>query len=342
MFTSNRAKGIALIVLGIFALASLLTYFGGKDGRNSIAYRNMMLGVDDGDMMGEWFDREESVWTESSGGAGYAGKMAVGAPAPMMDSAVAIGMMPPYEPSAGPTAGDAVQRVIKNGSLDLVVDDVQESIARVTSIAVAQKGFVQQSSVNERGDGTFGGYITVRVSSEAFEPTMAEIRGIANVVKSESVSGQDVTEQYTDLEARLRNAEAQEATYLAVLDDAKSVEDILAVQRELSNIRYQIESLEGQRQYLENQTSYSTISVSLAEEAALRVPTKEFRPLASMKEAAQALVRVFQSLVILVIWLLIIGIGIAIPFLLFWMLVLWVVRTAWKKYLKGNGSSRRK
>jgi hypothetical protein len=235
-------------------------------------------------------------------------------------------------PSAGPTAADVDQRVIKNGSLDLVVDRAQDAITSISGLAAAHNGFVQSSSVNELRDGTHTGYVTIRVPADSFEAAMAAVKGLANVVKNESVSGQDVTEQYTDLEARLRNAKSQEETFLGVLDRAKTVEDILAVQRELSNVRYQIESLEGQRQYLENQTSFSTIGVTLSEEPEVRIPTKTFRPWAAVKSAAQALVGVLQTLVIWAIWILIVGIGILIPFLLFWALVLWLLRAAWRRW----------
>ncbi len=329
MVMNDRTKGIAIVLLGVLALAVLLTMFEGKSGIR-LSTGSVMMQTDGSSA--NWLGAEESAR-----GVAYDMVSApAGMPAPDMDASFGeakIGIMPPMQPSAGPTAADVEQRVIKNASLNLVVDSVQEGIDRISVIAVAQKGFVQQSSVNERGDGTFSGYVTIRVPSDMFEAAMTEIKGIANVVKSESVSGQDVTEQYTDLEARLRNAKAQETTYLAILNRATSVEDILAVQRELSNVRYQIEALEGQRQYLENQTSFSTISVSLAEEAAVRLPTKEFRPVTSMKEAAQALVRVFQAMLVGLIWLVIIGIGVLIPFVLFWWIVFLVARAAWRKYL---------
>lgn len=229
---------------------------------------------------------------------------------------------PVPEPSAGPTAGEAEQRIIKTGSLSLVVDNVSESAAQITNLATGQGGFVQNSSVSERDDGTHFGDISVRVPSAQFETAMAEIKKLANVVENESVSGQDVTEQYTDLEARLRNALAQEATYLRILDQAESVEDILSVQRELSNIRYQIESIQGQMQYLENKTDYSTISVHLSEEPSITIPSKEFRPWTSVKEAGRALVGVAQNLVIAAIWVVIIGGGVLLPLaLLIWIIV---------------------
>lgn len=246
---------------------------------------------------------------------------------PLMDSAYAKpDMMPVPAPSAGETAAEADQRIMKTGSLNIVVDDVGAAAAQITSLAAGQSGFVQDSSVSEREDGTHYGYVTVRVPAAQFESVIAEIKKLANVVENESVSGQDVTEQYTDLEARLRNAQAQEATYLRILDQAKTVEDTLSVQRELTNIRYQIESLQGQLKYLSNKTDYSTISVYLSEEPTVGLPTKEFRPWTSVKEALRALGVVGQNMVIAAIWVVIIGGGIILPLALIVWLIVKIVR----------------
>lgn len=240
----------------------------------------------------------------------------------MMDS---FAPEPFPSPTAGQTAADVDQKIIKNGSLRLVVDDVSEATAAITTLAGAEEGFVQHSSVSERADGTHVGSITIRVPSSRFEAVIQSIKAVANVVETESVSGQDVTEQFTDLQAQLRNAEAQEATFLAVLDRATTVEDILNVQRELGYIRAQIESLQGRMQYLENVTSYSTIDVSLSEEPSLVIPSKEFRPLTSVKEAAQALVVIGQQFVIGFIWLVIVGGGLLLPTALFLSLLVWLL-----------------
>lgn len=220
---------------------------------------------------------------------------------------------PQPEPSAGPTAAEVDQKIIKTGYLNIVVESVDETVTKSTALATGKGGFVQDSTVNEREDGTYFGSITVRVPSKEFETTMTEIKAFATVVKTESSSGQDVTEQYTDLEAQLRNARAQEAEYLEILQRAETVEEILMVQSYLSNIRYTIESLQGRIQYLENITTYSTISVALSEEPTVRIPTKEFRPGDTIKDAVQALVAIGQNVLEGLIYLVIIGGGLLIP-----------------------------
>lgn len=259
------------------------------------------------------YDRD---MTASMGSAGrmMAEDMAIEVEAPtgnMMMRRVPISPLVP--PSAGQTAASVDQKIIKTASLDLAVDDVSGVAARIGSIATSKGGFIQMTDVQERRDGTKFGTVTVRVPSSAFESVIASIKGEAKLVERESVNGRDVTEEYTDLEAQLRNAQAQERTYLAVLDKARTVEEILNVQNYLGQIRGQIESLQGRIQYLKNVTELSTITVTLREDAAVRVPTKEFRPSESVQAAIQAVVEIAQQLVVGLIWLVIVGGAIGLP-----------------------------
>lgn len=235
----------------------------------------------------------------------------------MMDSAVSsksIGIMPPeMPPTAGATAAEADQKIIRTGYLQLTVESVAETSPKIIALATANGGYVQSSSVNEDLDGRHSGDVTIRVPSAKFDATVSAIKAFATVVNVETTNGQDVTEQYSDLEAQLRNAQAQEAQYLEILKKATTVEETLNVQQYLSGVRYQIESLQGQIKYLSNATSYSTISVSFSEKPGLRAPTKGFDIVSTIKEAAQALVAVVQNLGVALVWLVIVGGGIVVP-----------------------------
>lgn len=266
-----------------------------------------------------------------SAGIAYSGSMMAIAP-----SAVDIGMMPVPAPTAGKTAADVEQKIVKNGYLQLAVDKVADAADRISQLVTARGGFVQSSSVSERGDGTYRGDVSVRVPVEKFEETMAEIKKLATLVKSETATGQDVTEQYSDLQAQLRNAQAQEQTYLAILRQAKTVSDTLQVQQQLGVIRGQIESLQGRIQYLTNTTSYSTISISLEEEPSVRAPTKEFRFWTIVKEATQALVASVQGIIAALIWALIVWGGILIPL----GLIIWLVARLWKRHASKSTKRR--
>lgn len=228
---------------------------------------------------------------------------------------VAISPMPPmpYPPTAGPTAAEVDQKIIKLGALSLTVDSVTDTIDRITSLAVSRKGFVQTTSLSERPRGSHDGVIVIRVPSSEFESTMREIKSYAKVVNNETSSGQDVTEQYSDMQAQLRNAQAQETEYLNILKKATKVEEILSVQSYLGSVRAQIESLQGRIKYLENVTAFSTIEALLTEELVISLPTREFRPMAIIREAVQSLIAIGQDVIAAVIWIVIVGGGIAIP-----------------------------
>lgn len=236
--------------------------------------------------------------------------------------------VPPFEPRAGESAAGIDQKIIKTGSVTAVFADIDGAIASLTAHAANVGGFIGHSSVTENRKGIRSGRVTMRVPVDRFESSLAYVRELSDFVRNESVDGQDVTEQYTDIQARLKNARAQEKAYLAILARANTVEDILKVQRELGNIRGQIESLEGRLKYLENRISFSTISVTLEEDAAVQIPTKKFKPFSAAKHAVTALVNAFQSIIVSIIWIVILGLGLAIPAAF----IVWVIYRLVRRY----------
>ncbi|NQV90274.1 DUF4349 domain-containing protein [Candidatus Uhrbacteria bacterium] len=264
-----------------------------------------------------------SVATNTSSSGGYP-EMEMLSVSDSYDSKSAIRSMPPQELLYNEViAAEIDQKIIKTGTLDLIVDHADESLTSVTTLVEGTEGYVQSSSILEHTDGTKSGYITVRIPSEQFESTLEKLKLMALVVERETTSADDVTEQYIDLSARLKNAQLQEARYVEILDVANTVEDILNIERALGDIRGYIESLTGQLQYLDNVTGFSTITITLSEEPVLTIGGKEFRPGTSVKEAAQAVVAIAQWLVVTLIWIVIIGIGIGLPlFFLGWLVVI--------------------
>lgn len=240
----------------------------------------------------------------------------------------------PFEPTSGESAAEVEQRIIKTGSLRIVVEEIADAVSDLTAQAEEVGGFVESSSVVENRSGRQTGHAVIRVPVDAFEESMSKIRGLADLVREETVEGQDVTERYSDLSAQLRNAQAQEEAYLTILRRAVSVEDILSVQRELGNIRSQIEVLTGRLKYLENRTSLSTIRVTLEEDVDIQIPTTRFKPYSAAKQAVQALVSTFQGAVISLIWVAILGLGLGIPAALVIWIVWRLVRRYWKKRRK--------
>ncbi|MBI4435159.1 DUF4349 domain-containing protein [Candidatus Uhrbacteria bacterium] len=230
-------------------------------------------------------------------------------------------------------AAEVDQKIIKTGSLDLVVDHADESLTAVESLTESKGGYVQTSTIQEHEDGTLSGYVTIRVPAEQFDTTIEELKGLAIVVERETTSAQDVTEQYIDLAARLKNAQAQETRYVEILDVAKKVEEILQIESALGNIRGYIESLQGQLQYLDSLTGFSTITISLSEEPVITVGGKEFRPGTTVKQAMQAVVAIAQWFVVAIVWIVIVGVGVGVPLtLIVWLVWKGIVRIkVWRK-----------
>lgn len=161
-------------------------------------------------------------------------------------------------PAIGPT-------VIKTADLAVEVerDSFGDAMATVTQIAAGNGGFVVSST--RFGEESRGGSVVVRIPSDRFETALDEVRGLGKV-KEETVSGEDVGQEFVDLEARLRNLQAQEAVLLRLFDDATSVADTIRIQGELSGVQLEIERIEGRLRYLRDQTELGTISVSVSEE----------------------------------------------------------------------------
>lgn len=260
---------------------------------------------------------------------GESGADSFGAPAMMNAKTSSYYPVPPQ--TAGDTAAVAEPRIIKTGSLNLEVESARDTAGKVADVATSRSGFVDNSNIVENQNGVTTGYVTVRVPSEKFDESMTAIRTLAIRVSSESTDGQDVTEQYTDLEARLKSAQAEEAQYLLILQKATSVEDILSVQSYLSNVRSQIESLQGQIKYLGNKTDYSTISVSLSEQAQLQIPSQKFDLGRDARLAAHAVILLAQAFITFFVWFLIVGGAIIIPTALIFYVIYRVIRHFVKK-----------
>ncbi len=109
----------------------------------------------------------------------------------------------------------------------------------------------------------------MRVPAAEFDAVVSEIHAVGGRVKEEKITGQDVTEEYIDLEARLRTKKALEAQFIEIMKSARKVSDALEVQSEMAEVRTEIERLEGRRRFLENQSSLSTIKITLQPPAPL-------------------------------------------------------------------------
>ncbi len=232
------------------------------------------------------------------------------APAPVPMPAPAPAPMPPgqemvvYKDGALPSIEEE-RMIVRTGDMSLVVDDVVDARDEIVLMTERFDGFVVSSRISGEGEEKRG-RISIRVPDDKFEMTLSEFRSLAVRVKSESTNSQDVTEQYVDLQARLKNAEAIENQYLTLLEKAEEVEDILRIYDSLSRVRYEIEHIKGQMQYLERTTSMSLISVNLEPAATARGLVRAgWSALEVLKSAVRGIVIFGQWLGTIAIWLLI-------------------------------------
>jgi hypothetical protein len=163
------------------------------------------------------------------------------------------------------SAGSAAIRdrmVIKTASMALVVEDVNFSLGKIEDLAMMNGGYVINSDIREEQSRLYAS-ISFKVVATKFEDTLQALRKMSVDVRSESTSGQDVTEEYVDLDSQLRNLQASETQLLALMEKAGTVKDILEVQQQLTSTRGQIEQLKGRMQYLEQNTALSSVYVNL-------------------------------------------------------------------------------
>lgn len=177
------------------------------------------------------------------------------------------------------------RKIVKNGSLEILIKQAEETAQKIKEIAQRLKGFVSQSNIYEVSQGNKAGYVTIRIPVKSFDLAMEEIKNLAIKVENENIDAQDVTEEFIDLEARLNNLQAEEKQYLEIMKRAVTIEDILNVTSRLSNVRNNIERIEGQLKYLTDRVDLATISVQLTSEADVEVFGIKWRPLFVLKES---------------------------------------------------------
>jgi hypothetical protein len=164
-----------------------------------------------------------------------------------------------------PSTGDALpfRRVIRTGHVTLEVEKFDDVSRRLLAIAEGAGGFVADSSYADRG-GVPGGTFILRVPAARFGDVMRQVEGLGTV-QSRQVSGQDVTEEFVDLEARVRNLERQEARLLTFMDRATKIPDLMAIENEVSRVRGEIERLTGRLRFLSNKVDLATIQAEVSQ-----------------------------------------------------------------------------
>lgn len=196
------------------------------------------------------------------GPAGLRGPAGTPAPVLEVERSVADGVREEVEVATLGQMETAQRQVIRQASLSVEVEDVAAAVAQARGIVESLGGFVEQMSRSgdvERQRAT----MTLRVPQGQFFSALDRIEGLGEV-QSEQVGSEDVTEEFIDLEARLKSAQREEESLLSLLERTESVTEILTVERELTRVRSEIERLQGRLNFLERRVDLATIVVSLS------------------------------------------------------------------------------
>jgi hypothetical protein len=226
--------------------------------------------------------------------------------------------------------------VIQNADLTIVVQDPQGRMNEIGAMAARLGGFVVSSNQYEttasNGIQVPEASITIRVPAKSLEDALTQIKTGVVDVQAETRSGQDVTDQYVDLQSRLKARQAAESQLLKMMEQAERAEDALAIFNQLIQIQSEIEVLKGQMTYFEQAAALSAISVRLvAEESIQPIEIAGWQPKGVARDAAQALVNFLQGFASFLIWLAIFILPVAVVSILLLALLWRVLRWFWRK-----------
>lgn len=282
----RKAAAALVAFLALAALIGFLASGGGSGGA---------------DMAGRAARPEAQATAVPGAVAGTTGAFEAVGDAALDVSGAAIGELPGLPPLG--------QAVVKTAELTLEVrkGTFADRFDEASLVASAYGGYVESSRIS--GAEARSGALTIRVPAERFDEAMSDLRALGTVTE-QSITGQVVTQEFIDLEARLRTWQAQEAVLLRLMDQAGSVDVTLRIQRELQDVQFRIEQIKGQLRVLEDRTSLATIHVSMLEAGAvlpLEVQTRDTRP--SLAEAWGRAVDGFLS----VAYATVVGLGYLVP-----------------------------
>lgn len=221
------------------------------------------------------------------------------------------------------------RKIIRTSSLEMIVAHPADATDKITALAENLGGYIE--TLSSSGPEATSASLTLRLPADRFEPARAEIRKLGVRVTGERVDAQDVTRQYVDQDATLRNLRAEEAQYLTILKQASTVKDMLAVSERLSEVRGQIGQQEAEFRALSRQIETVSIAISLRTEAEAQSFGLNWRPLYQLKLAlrdgleslatyATAMITILFYLPAALLWVGTILLG----FVVSWKIVRWI------------------
>jgi len=294
------------------------------------------------DEPGVFVEESRAEPADTFGFAGEAEKSA--APMP---TAGAMSQSVPDVANAPRQAAGVDRKVIKNAEVNVLVEDSDIAIDRLTQVVGDAGGYIVSSRVwyqtHRDGENYKYASITLGIPVDQFEVTMRRVRGLAIRVTDENASGEDVTDQFVDLESRLTNLEATQARIQSFLEDAKTVDEALRINQELAQIEAQIEEVKGRMNYLSDRSAFSTITVTITPQLSEIEPApvsepKPWTPSETLKDATETLVKAYQGIVEFSIWVLVAVLPILAPPVLIVWIIFKLLRRKPAKQIPGTES----
>ena len=211
--------------------------------------------------------------------------------------------------------------IVKNADIRLLVEDTNSAIDRTTQIVGDSGGYIVSSRVWYQDYAEYQlkyASVTLGIPVDEFERVLSRLRGLAVEVRDETASGDDVTDQYVDLQSQLTTLEATRERVQSFLDDAKTVDEALRINMELANLDAQIEQIKGRMNYLNDRSAFSTITITLEPELPELEPVvppapQAWSPGVVLKDAVKVLTVAYQGIAEFVIWLGVVILPILLP-----------------------------
>ena len=217
-------------------------------------------------------------------------------------------------------------KIVYTGSLQLVVDDLAAALAKGKTAVLATGGYIGASQESNDGDNSVA-TITYRIPATRWEDAIADLRGLATKVVAEQTDATEVGGQLVDLEARIRNLRASEASLQEIAAGAGRISDLLEVEAQLTAVRGQIEQLEGQRAQLQDQVAYGTLVTTYGLEVIqVQEQAQGWDPKQDVDGAFATLIGAGQAIVTGLIWFTIVWLPVIAVLVLVALAARWLFR----------------
>src|SRR5258707_4253510 len=217
------------------------------------------------------------------------------------------------EPRDASSAEDADRQVIRSGTLEIISTDPLQAAEQLRNLAMHLSGFVVRSKVSGSDERMQSAQVTLRIPADHFDEARAQVRAIAKSVEQDMVEARDVTREYVDQEAALRNARAEEQQYLVILKQAASVKDVLEVSSKLAEVSGHIDGLQADLRSLHSQVEMALLTTNITAMAEAQLSGIRWRPLykaklslrsalSSVSDYGDSMVELVINLPVIAIW----------------------------------------